>query len=605
MTLRAAGSRGGEAAAFTFDLARSVVYTRQGNPAWAGQERDNAAPIVKRPDDLFFGGADADWVDFNKIQIPQADEQQRLLANLITQMSANLAPLPRFWYLPRGEKAAVVMTGDDHGPAGAGGTRKQFDRFRDILSPPGCSVTAWTCVRSTSYVYPPTDDPRPPLTDAEVKTYQDQGFEIALHPWTNCDNFTPTSLLATWTAQAANLRAAWPSLAPYRTSRTHCVVWSDWASQPKVERQFGVRYDTNYYYWPASWVKSRPGLFTGSGFPMRFADVDGTTIDVYQAATQMTDETISADPRTPKAEDYTPIINTLLDNALGPKGFYTVVTTNMHTDLDRHPGAEAIVASARARDVPVVSAKQMLDWLDVRNGSSFTDLVYEADGTLRFKLNTPSADSGLEAMLPLTAGHAPVDSLTRNGLPVVTTLRTVKGIDYAVFDAAAGDYRVAGYYPKPLAPEPLPPDPTPTATAEPEVTATPVAGAVQPPNPPTAVATPAPTATAPRAKAALGISRGSAIKATKQGSLTLRIGCAECRSKFKLQVRVKFGKRQVATRSITLAPGAARAVKLTLDRRARQDLSRRRSLTVTVLASTDDGGQLVSATASVRITAPR
>ena len=31
-------------------------------------------------------------------------------------------------------------------------------------------------------------------------------------------------------------------------------------------------------------------MFTGSGMPMRFADADGTMIDVYQATTQMTDE---------------------------------------------------------------------------------------------------------------------------------------------------------------------------------------------------------------------------------------------------------------------------------------------------------------------------
>ena len=48
---------GGQAAAFTYDLARSVVYTRQGNPAWAGQERDGLAPI--RSDDLFFGAKPA------------------------------------------------------------------------------------------------------------------------------------------------------------------------------------------------------------------------------------------------------------------------------------------------------------------------------------------------------------------------------------------------------------------------------------------------------------------------------------------------------------------------------------------------------------------
>ena len=52
VTLRSVGSSGGQAAAFTYDLARSVVYTRQGNPAWAGQERDGVLGV--RPDDMFF-----------------------------------------------------------------------------------------------------------------------------------------------------------------------------------------------------------------------------------------------------------------------------------------------------------------------------------------------------------------------------------------------------------------------------------------------------------------------------------------------------------------------------------------------------------------------
>ena len=75
MTLRSVGSSGGQAAAFTYDLARSVVYTRQGNPAWAGQERDGVSGI--RPDDLFYGAragdVQPDWIDTNKIAIPQAD----------------------------------------------------------------------------------------------------------------------------------------------------------------------------------------------------------------------------------------------------------------------------------------------------------------------------------------------------------------------------------------------------------------------------------------------------------------------------------------------------------------------------------------------------
>ncbi len=60
--------------------------------------------------------------------IPQADEQQRLLANLIVTMARDRKPLPHFWYLPRGEKAAIVMTGDDHAsaaqPAASTSTRR-------------------------------------------------------------------------------------------------------------------------------------------------------------------------------------------------------------------------------------------------------------------------------------------------------------------------------------------------------------------------------------------------------------------------------------------------------------------------------------------------
>ena len=59
LTLRSVGSNGGQAAAFTYDLARSVVYTRQGNPAWAGQERDGESR-PDPPDDLFFGNAAGD-----------------------------------------------------------------------------------------------------------------------------------------------------------------------------------------------------------------------------------------------------------------------------------------------------------------------------------------------------------------------------------------------------------------------------------------------------------------------------------------------------------------------------------------------------------------
>ena len=129
-------------------------------------------------------------------------------------------------------------------------------------------------------------------------------------------------------------------------------MWSDYTTQAEVSLANGIRMDTNYYYWPDTWVNDRPGVFTGSGMPMRFAKTDGTMIDVYQAATQMTDES---------GQTYPLHADVLLDRALGAEGYYGAFVANMHTDYDRHPGSEAIVLSAQARGVPVISAEPAPD----------------------------------------------------------------------------------------------------------------------------------------------------------------------------------------------------------------------------------------------------
>jgi hypothetical protein len=171
VTLNQAGL--GQAAAFTYDLARSVVYTRQGNPAWSGEARDGQSGPM-RSDDLYYGDAsfdpEPDYVDLNKVAIPQADEQQRLLANLIIGMNLAKLPLPRFWYFPRDFKAVVVMTGDDHGAMyGGGATATRFAHYSS-LSPTGCSVADWQCVRASSYVLAPSVASNP-LTNAQAATY--------------------------------------------------------------------------------------------------------------------------------------------------------------------------------------------------------------------------------------------------------------------------------------------------------------------------------------------------------------------------------------------------------------------------------------------------
>ena len=203
--MQSVGGNGGQAAAFTYDLARSVVYTRQGNPAWAGDDRDG--DLVVRSNDMFFGAKatdpQPDWVNLDKVAIPQADEQQRLLANLIQDMNRDRKPLPRFWYLPRGEKAVVVMTGDDHANGGTGG---RFDLYK-AMSPAGCNVGDWECIRATSYIYADT-----PLTDAQAAAYDSDGFEIGLHLNTNCANYTSARLATIFATQLTAWRNEYVSL---------------------------------------------------------------------------------------------------------------------------------------------------------------------------------------------------------------------------------------------------------------------------------------------------------------------------------------------------------------------------------------------------------
>ncbi|MEO8062817.1 MAG: DUF4082 domain-containing protein [Pseudomonadota bacterium] len=433
VTLRSVGASGGQAAAFMFDLATSIVYTRQGNPAWVGQERDGIAP--RRSDDMFFGASASDpqpdWINRSKVAIPQADEQQRFLANLITDMNSDRKPLPRFWYFPNAHRAVVLMSGDDHGflfTAQGGGTAQRFDQFL-AMSPAGCSVANWECIRGTSYVF--TDGA---LTNTQASAYQAQGFEIGLHVNTfesgTCVDFTQSSLAQGYTDQKLAFFNKFASVSPLSTERHHCIVWSDWASAAKVQLANGIRLDTSYYYWPGDWVQNTPGHFTGSAMPMRFADLDGSLIDVYQAVTQMTDESDQQYPFTP---------NTLLDRATGAEEQYGVYTINAHTDQPFMDQSTTTVEAALARNVPVVSGRQMLTWLDGRGNSTFGSMSFTSN-VLSFTVTQATGANGLSGMLPWRSGTRFLTSLLRNGADVTYEIMNVKGVEYAVFPAASGSY---------------------------------------------------------------------------------------------------------------------------------------------------------------------
>ena len=274
-------------------------------------------------------------------------------------------PLPRFWYLPRGEKAAVVMTGDDHGN---GGTDGQFDRFK--ADEPGRLLGRELGVRARRR---PTSSRARRSPTPGARPTRPHGFEIALHlEHRAASDFTPASL-----AQRLGRRSCPSSGTTYPSAgragdQPHALHRLERLGERADRRARERRPARHELLLLARGVGRRtgPGMFTGSGFPMRFADTDGSLIDVYQAATQLTDES---------GIDYAAHIEALLDGALGPQGYYGVFTANMHTDDADHAGADAIVAEARRAACRSSRPSRCSTWLDGRNDSSFGGLSFNGN----------------------------------------------------------------------------------------------------------------------------------------------------------------------------------------------------------------------------------
>ena len=171
---------------------------------------------------------------------------------------------------------------------------------------------------------------------------------------------------------------------------------------------------------------------TGSGEIMRLTDLDGTTLDIYQANTHLNDEGMNpTQTRT--------AIDGLLGAANGAEGYAGMFMANMHTDTADSAGSDQILASARAYGAPVISARQALTWVQGRDGSSYQDVTWSG-GRLGFTVVPGAGATGLEGMVPLEGASGRLLALTRDGVVVPVTARTIKGVPYGFFPAAAGRY---------------------------------------------------------------------------------------------------------------------------------------------------------------------
>ena len=453
----------GIAALWAFDLPHNIALIRQGNPGAANQERDGLDGI--RTVDLF-----VDWIDPDVIDVPQADEQQRLLANMIHALT-DAMPLPRIWHLPQGATAVLVATGDAHGIQVGHITPglEIVERYGGTISvyytTPRVSTARRTARRIqwwaetlpvVGHVFEEHSGyPTPRL----VESWREQGHGFGLHPWVE-------------EGVAYGYNRAWNDFVKHGygpaapTVRTHRVLWSGWVDTAKVQAQYGIHMSLDYYH--AGPAMRRPdgsyvnGYLTGSGLPLPFVDEQGRLLRVYQQHTHIVDEhQIAAFDHgyemNLSAADAVALSRQQIDQAV--ERFPSALGLQSHFDpyafspekaaLERD-WLDGILSHAASRGVAIMSAEQWLAFTEMRHGAVMRDLAWnDAEGVLTFEAETGgTAQHHLLLLLPVEHRQRTLRQVMIDGMLTSAIHKRVGGVTYGAVPLARGQRRVRAYYAK-------------------------------------------------------------------------------------------------------------------------------------------------------------
>ena len=447
----------GRTAAFTYDLAKNIALTRQGNPANADVDVDGDGTF--RTIDLFQSKNGAPWVDRDKIAIPQADVQQRLFVRLVQQLLDGVTPLPQLWYFPGTAKTMLIPTGDAHA--------NPVDYYRKEID----SVKAHGGTM-TFFLSQAGDPP-----DATLQQWIKEGFSFGIHPYANKPDPNPSVNIASLN-QGYDIFAQWFTAAfsspPSRTVRAHQLAWKGWTDAADIAVAHGIALDADFYHW-GPWIK-RPdgtwprGYITGSGQPMKFVRADGTILPLYQQLTELADEHLVAGiPSGEKDENLTAAqaitaSQQLIDASLA--GDYAALMTQFHVDTygfgDPQVWAEGTLDYARAKVVPIWNADQWLRFTEIRHDAQFQDVAWDqASGQLSFTLSTTATSDMLSVLLPPTFAARKLESVQVDGAAAEPTDFAVAGRMLALISVKAGTHTFAARYSSPQA------TPAPAVTVQP------------------------------------------------------------------------------------------------------------------------------------------
>jgi hypothetical protein len=454
----------GYAVSFAFDLAKSIVFMRQGNPERANQDIDGLDGV--RTVDMF-----VDWIDLERIQIPQADEQQRLFVNILAQLSRQ--PLPRLWYFPEDKKSVLIATGDSHmNPANfiedvltrveARGGHFTVYYTPQIVNDIGraARLSRFWLTDHVTLVSDFLDEEFGSPTPLTVDGWRARGHEITLHPYVETG-------LDEWELYWKEFTGRGYSPLS-QTVRTHRVLWTGWMETARVQAAYGMRMNFDFYHVGPSLQKNNGewvnGHLTGSGRPMKFVDEKGRIIDLYQQLTQIADEHLipmnvpgwGGWPQL-TADEAVDVSKDLLDRSV-KHGDYCAICGQFHVDPFQLGGVpaekgriflEGTLDYAKELGVPILSAEEWLAFTDLRHESNFVDIYWDSGAsTLTFSLlpfNQP--DSTLTVLLPVHHGRTTISTVSVDGVNTPISARFhLGGMEYALAIVSAQKHSIMATY---------------------------------------------------------------------------------------------------------------------------------------------------------------
>jgi Calx-beta domain/Bacterial Ig domain len=417
-------TRNGTAVAWTFDLARSVAYTRQGNPAFAGMERDGEPPI--RTTDIF-----SEDIDLDRVHLPHADILMRLFSRTIQDLLADALPLPRLWYFPDAKRTLLVLTSDTH--------------FDSSPHAPLISAVEARGGRLSMYVTRWVT----PGTAAQLNAWRANGHEFGLHPYAYMDGVNLDTGYTTNASWFENAGFGTPS----PTVRNHQVEWQHWVQAAQVAAAHGIRLDTSFYTWgpSVSYADTYPngrhrqahGYITGSGLPMRFVDSAGAIVPVYQQVTSLIDEQM-LNVGSPSSENLTPeqalaVTRDLIDDSQA--GGYSALVTQFHADYypfgEVQPWVLGTMDYAQSQGIPMWTSEHWLRYTEARAATALGPPTWSsATRQLSFTVTIPAGADAQSVAVPAIYDGYLISSLTVSGSPVPFTTQTINGRSTAFFNVS-------------------------------------------------------------------------------------------------------------------------------------------------------------------------